>query len=68
MQEVRTLFGATMDDLPMGETNERINDLAGTGIMWIIIIIIRLAIHILPLKSGLKTVPNMVIWLIRYKL
>lgn len=33
MQEVRTLFGATMDDLPMGETNERINDLAGTGIM-----------------------------------
>lgn len=33
MQEVTTLFGATMDDLPMEKISERINDLAGTRIM-----------------------------------
>lgn len=51
MQGIRTLHGATTDDLKMEKINEGIASLAGIDII-LIIIIISLVIHIISFKKG----------------
>lgn len=58
LQGVRTLNSSKMEDLKMEKINEGITNLAEMDIMSIIIII-SLVIYILPLESGLITVPSM---------
>lgn len=65
IQGVGFLCGSTMNGLKGGKINEGIINLAGIDIMQFIIII-SFVIHVLSLKTGLISVPNMRNWWIRY--
>lgn len=60
MLEGRTLFSASMESLQVDKISEELSNLARVDIM-LVILVISSAIHILFLKSGLITVPNIII-------